>query len=70
MPKGNPSGEKLSKREKEAGRVSKLTSEKEAAGQYVRTRHGSTNSGVISANPRVISKDESGDATNKRSWND
>jgi len=68
MPTSKQSGEKPSKREKEDGRVSKPKSE--TAGQYVRTKHGSKNSGVISANPRVISKDESGDATNKRSWND
>lgn len=37
--------------------------ERDAAPQFVRTRRGSRNSGMVSAEPRVISGDESGDAT-------
>ena len=37
--------------------------ERDAAPQFVRTRRGSRNSGMVSAVPRVISGDETGDAT-------
>jgi hypothetical protein len=37
--------------------------ERDAQPQFARTRFGSRNSGVVSAEPRVISEDESGDAT-------
>jgi len=35
----------------------------DAAGQMVRTKHGASNNGMSSAEPRVISGDEDGDAT-------
>jgi len=35
----------------------------DAKGQGVRTKHGATNDGVSSADPRVISGNEDGDAT-------
>jgi hypothetical protein len=37
----------------------------DAKGQYARTRHGSANDGVASANPRVLSGKSDGDATFK-----
>lgn len=37
--------------------------ERDAAPQFARTRRGSRNSGMSSAEPRVISGDEGGDAT-------
>ncbi len=36
---------------------------KETAGQFVGTQHGGENNGMASAEPRVISKHEGGDAT-------
>lgn len=39
--------------------------EKDAKGQFVRTRHGADNDGVLSANPRVLSGKKDGDATFK-----
>jgi hypothetical protein len=35
----------------------------DAAPQFVRSRKGASNNGMASANPRVISGDEGGDAT-------
>jgi hypothetical protein len=35
----------------------------DAAGQMVRTKHGASNNGMSSVEPRVISGDEDGDAT-------
>ncbi len=37
--------------------------EQDAAPQFVRSHEGSTNDGVSSAEPRIISRDKSGDAT-------
>ncbi len=37
--------------------------ENDAKGQYARTRHGASNDGVTSAEPRVFSGEDSGDAT-------
>lgn len=37
--------------------------ESDARGQFARTRKGAHNDGTVSANPRVISGDETGDAT-------
>ena len=70
MTKGKQLGQEASKRQENVKHVNQSASERDAAGHYARTKHGSTNSGVTSANPRVISQDESGDATNKRSWDD
>lgn len=38
---------------------------KDAKGAFARTRHGAGNDGVSSANPRVLSGKEDGDATFK-----
>ena len=35
----------------------------DAKGQFAGTQHGGDNDGTVSANPRVISGDEDGDAT-------
>jgi hypothetical protein len=35
----------------------------DAEGQFAATQHGGDNDGTVSANPRVISGDEDGDAT-------
>jgi hypothetical protein len=37
----------------------------DAKGQFVKTRHGADNDGVLSANPRVLSGKKDGDATFK-----
>lgn len=51
----------MKKKPTDAAKASKVR--QDAKPQFVRTRHGSTNSGVASAEPRVISHDEGGDAT-------
>jgi hypothetical protein len=43
----------------------KSSPQADAKGQYARTRHGSTNDGMASANPRVLSGKSDGDATFK-----
>ncbi|MDQ0996497.1 hypothetical protein QFZ34_001679 [Phyllobacterium ifriqiyense] len=40
---------------------------KDAKGQFAKTRHGAKNDGVSSANPRIMSGKEDGDATFKSS---
>ncbi|MHC1548375.1 hypothetical protein [Phyllobacterium sp. K27] len=39
--------------------------EKDAKGQFVKTQHGGRNDGIVSANPRILSDKEDGDATFK-----
>jgi len=43
----------------------KSSPQADAKGQYAHTRHGSTNNGMASANPRVLSGKSDGDATFK-----
>lgn len=38
---------------------------KDAEGQFAKTRHGAKNDGISSANPRIMSGKEDGDATFK-----
>lgn len=42
---------------------SKGQTEKDAEGQFKRSKQGSRNNGVSSANPRALSRDHDGDAT-------
>jgi hypothetical protein len=37
--------------------------ERDAQGQYAKAKKGRDNNGIISAEPRVVTKDEGGDAT-------
>ena len=45
------------------GGSGKISAEHDARGQFARTRKGLENEGVASADPRVLSGKESGDAT-------
>lgn len=54
---------KPARRDRWASRGGKSHVERDAEGQFAGAKKGSTNDGVASADPRVLSGKESGDAT-------